>query len=79
MGSEMCIRDSWDGDLKGPAARTLERLREEGDEIETRQAWLEQLAEQAQCRVCQGDLKAVENAGITQLKCKSNKGHIEWP
>ena len=71
--------DPWDGDLTGPAARTLQRLREEGDEIETRQAWLEQLSEQAQCPVCQGELEAVENAGITQLKCRSSKGHIEWP
>ena len=71
--------DPWDGELTGPAARTLERLREEGDEIETRQAWLEQLAEQAQCPVCQGEIEAVEMTGITQLKCKSSKGHIEWP
>ena len=71
--------DPWDGELTGPALRTLQRLREEGDEIETRQAWLEQLAEQAHCPVCGGRLVTVETAGITQLKCDSGKSHFEWP
>ena len=71
--------DPWSGELTGPALRTLQRLREEGDEIETRQAWLEQLAEQAKCPVCNGDLDAVEIAEITVLRCKSESSHIEWP
>jgi len=72
-------KDPWDGELKGVAQRTLQRLREEGDELETRQAWLEQLSEQAQCPVCKGDLKALEVAGITRLKCCSDKCQFVWP
>ena len=71
--------DPWEGELKGPAMRTLQRLREEGDELETRQAWLEQLAEQAHCPVCQGDLKTIDSAGIARLTCASNQSHLEWP
>ena len=71
--------DPWDGDLTGTALRTLQRLREEGDELETRQAWLEQLAEQAQCPVCKGDLDAVEVDGIAVLRCRLDSNHLEWP
>ena len=71
--------DPWDGNLTGPAMRTLQRLREEGDEIETRQAWLEQLAEQAQCPVCGAKLTTQETEGITILRCTLGRSHIEWP
>jgi membrane associated rhomboid family serine protease len=71
--------DPWEGSLKGNALRTLQRLREEGDELETRQAWLEQLAEQAQCPVCQADLIADESAGITRLTCHQNGCNFVWP
>ena len=71
--------DPWDGNLTGPAMRTLQRLREEGDEIETRQAWLEQLAEQAQCPVCEAKLTTQETEGITILRCTLGRSHIEWP
>ena len=71
--------DPWNGELDRNAQRTLERLREEGDELETRQAWLEQLAEQAQCPVCQADLETDQSAGITRIKCQSNRCNFEWP
>tara|TARA_B100001029_G_scaffold99034_1_gene81443 strand:- start:316 stop:1278 length:963 start_codon:yes stop_codon:yes gene_type:complete len=71
--------DPWGEKLSGPARRTLQRLREEGDEIETRQAWLEQLAEQAQCPVCEAELMTWENEGITVLRCTLERSHIEWP
>ena len=71
--------DPWDGGLDRNAQRTLERLREEGDELETRQAWLEQLAEEAQCPVCQADLETDQSAGITRIKCQSNRCNFEWP
>ena len=71
--------DPWDGKLTGPAMRTLQRLREEGDEIETRQAWLEQLSEQAQCPVCEGELMTLEIAEITVLRCSIEKAHLDWP
>ena len=71
--------DPWGGNLTGPAVRTLQRLRDEGDELETRQAWLEQLAEQTQCPVCKGELDTVEVGGITRLRCRLDSNHLEWP
>ena len=71
--------DPWGGELTGTALRTLQRLREEGDELETRQAWLEQLAEQAQCPICNGELDAVEVEGITLLQCSLDSEHLKWP
>ncbi len=71
--------DPWDGKLTGSARRTLQRLREEGDELETRQAWLEQLAEQAQCPVCEADLATQKIDEITILRCTIERSHIEWP
>ena len=71
--------DPWDGNLTGPARRTLQRLREEGDELETRQAWLEQLAEQAQCPVCGAELTTQQTEGNTILRCTLDRSHIEWP
>ena len=46
--------DPWcaaDKPLEGEAARILLRLREEGDELETRRAWLEELSEHTICPV----------------------------
>jgi len=71
--------DPWDGNLKGNTARTLRRLREEGDEIETRQAWLEELAEQAHCPICESPLKPHLKQGVTRLRCSSNSSHLNWP
>jgi len=71
--------DPWGGQLAGSALRTFQRLREEGDELETRQAWLEQLSEQAQCPVCKGDLDAIEVQGIPTLRCRTDSNHLEWP
>jgi membrane associated rhomboid family serine protease len=71
--------DPWDGELSRSALRTLNRLREEGDELETRQAWLEQLSEQAQCPVCGADLMTLDIGGITVLRCTVERSHFEWP
>ena len=65
--------------LEGAPGRTLKRLREEGDEIETRQAWLERLAEEATCPVCSGALTSVEDRGATRIRCVAEGGHLRWP
>jgi len=65
--------------LDGEAGRTLQRLREEGDELETRQAWLEQLSEIAKCPECDGVLIAEEKNEVTRLRCIIDKSHLEWP
>jgi membrane associated rhomboid family serine protease len=71
--------DPWDGALTDAAFRTMQRLRDEGDEIETRQAWLEQLSEQVQCPVCESEIRVLEMDGIAVLRCTVDKAHLEWP
>jgi len=65
--------------LQAEAARILERLRAEGDELETRQAWLEELAEQTICPVCEGEIITDINGEICRLKCSLSNAHIKWP
>ena len=65
--------------LEGNGERILRRLREEGDEIETRIAWLEELAENTICPYCGGEvLTKVENR-ICFLTCGESEGHFKWP
>jgi len=65
--------------LEGPALRTLERLRDEGDELETREAWLEALVEVAQCPVCDAPLQIALEQRIPTLKCAEKPRHFSWP
>jgi hypothetical protein len=65
--------------LQAEAARILERLRAEGDELETRQAWLEELAEQTICPICEGEIFTEMNGEICRLKCSLSNVHIKWP
>ena len=60
-------------------ARTLLKLREEGDELETREAWLDKLQEQAQCPVCKGDVELIGKGDVPQIRCASESGHLRWP
>ncbi|MDP6212393.1 MAG: rhomboid family intramembrane serine protease [Candidatus Thalassarchaeaceae archaeon] len=66
-------------DLEGSAARILTRLREEGDELETRRAWLEELAEHVICPVCDGEIIAIDDRGVCRLKCSLSQSHMKWP
>jgi hypothetical protein len=65
--------------LSEKAARTLAKLRHEGDELETREAWLERLSEQAQCPECGGELGLVGAGDVPQIICLSDNGHLRWP
>ena len=63
-----------------PVKRILRRLWEEGDEMETRQAWVEELAEQAICPECGGALEAVPKPmGGHVVVCSTNRKHLRWP
>ena len=53
----------------------IERLRNEGDEKETRQAWMEEIAHRAKCPVCEGDLEYHRH----RIRCASDKSHLSWP
>jgi len=53
----------------------VKRLNEEGDEKETRQAWLEEIAERAKCPVCEGDLYLKK----MRIRCVVESSHVAWP
>ncbi|MBI87893.1 MAG: hypothetical protein CMB67_02540 [Euryarchaeota archaeon] len=63
--------------LEGRPARILLKLRKEGDELETRRAWLEELSENAICPICDGELGTIDEGGICKIVCSSK--HIKWP
>ena len=53
----------------------VKRLHEEGDEKETRQAWLEEIAERAKCPVCGESLHLKK----MRIRCVSDSSHVVWP
>ena len=53
----------------------VKKLHEEGDEKETRQAWLEEISERAKCPIC-GDNLHLKNM---KIKCNSDSSHVSWP
>ena len=63
--------------LDDKANRVMERLMEEGDEFETRVAWLEELIEVASCPICDSFIQ-MDKGGHT-LQCSTRKDHIHWP
>ncbi len=65
--------------LDGEAARILNRLRDEGDELETRRAWLEELSEQVICPVCDGEVHAIVQGENCSLRCALSNKHLKWP
>ena len=65
--------------LQGNAKRILKNLKQQGDELETRQAWLEELAENTICPVCDGEVKVLEKDENYSLICSLDKEHLFWP
>ena len=65
--------------LQGAAERILSRLRQEGDELETRRAWLEELSENAICPACDGEIVAEMEGEICLLRCTLSDSHLKWP
>ena len=53
----------------------VKKLHEEGDEKETRQAWLEEISERAKCPVCGDNLHLKK----MKIKCNSDSSHVSWP
>ena len=66
-------------DLEGPAARVLEKLETEGDEVETRRAWLEELSEHVLCPTCEGEIICITENGRTWIECGVSSKHLRWP
>ena len=82
FGMEILESDPW-GEagkpLEGQAARVLTRLREEGDEPETRRAWLEELSEHTICPICEGEIVAVVSGLDCHIECNISNKHVNWP
>ena len=76
------IGDPWEiagKPLEGNAKWILWNLKEQGDELETRQAWLEELAENTICPICNGEVKLFEKDENYSLICSINDDHLFWP
>ena len=65
--------------LEGQAAKVLSRLREEGDEPETRRAWLEELSEHTICPICDGENVAMVSVLECHIECNISSKHLNWP
>ena len=79
---ELSEGDPWSAagvSLSRGAARALSRLRESGDEPETREAWMEQLAGAAACPVCKGVVTVVTQSAVPRLVCGTDRTHLTWP
>ena len=66
-------------ELEEKALRTFSKLRDEGDELETREAWLDRLQEQVNCPVCGGEIELIGQGDVPQLRCISKLSHLLWP
>jgi len=57
----------------------LEKLRLAGDEIETREAWMEKLAEIVKCPNCKGLLDVENSSEGPTVQCLSKTCSFRWP
>lgn len=57
----------------------LRKLKEAGDEAETRIAWMEHIAEAGDCPVCLAPLGMVERRTGPQIQCSKEPKHLAWP
>ena len=49
------------------------------DEPETRLAWMEHIAEVAECPDCQAPIGVVERSSGPQIQCSVEPEHLNWP
>jgi len=61
------------------AKETLQKLRDSGDEAETRIAWMEHLANQSKCPVCSEGVGMVERKDGPTIQCSKEPQHFHWP
>jgi membrane associated rhomboid family serine protease len=74
--------DPWaegDDEVSSDVQRILDKLRSEGDEIETREAWLDKLSTTAMCPICSSELALIGEGEVPQVICQSDKSHLIWP
>lgn len=79
---ESLSKDPWSENgipLSGNSSRILNMLIQEGDEIETRRAWLEELAEHTKCPICQSGVMTEIKNNNCKIKCSNSNKHLNWP
>ena len=76
------LPDPWSAggfELPKNVKETLQKLRDSGDEAETRIAWMEHLAEQSECPVCGEVIGMVERNNGPTIQCSKKPHHFHWP
>ncbi len=76
------LEDPWTElglDIPKNLREPLRKLKEAGDEAETRIAWMEHIAEAGDCPVCLAPLGMVERRTGPQLQCSKEPKHLSWP
>jgi membrane associated rhomboid family serine protease len=76
------LPDPWSAggfELPKNAKETLQKLRDSGDEAETRIAWMEHLANQSECPVCGEGIGMVERKDGPTIQCSKEPQHFHWP
>ena len=76
------LPDPWSAggfELPKNVKETLQKLRDSGDEAETRIAWMEHLAEQSECPVCGEGIGMVERNDGPTIQCSKKPHHFHWP
>ena len=76
------LPDPWSAggfELPKNAKETLQKLRDSGDEAETRIAWMEHLANQSECPVCGEGIGMVERKDGPTIQCSKEPHHFHWP
>ena len=76
------LPDPWSAggfELPKNVKETLQKLRDSGDEAETRIAWMEHLANQSECPVCGEGIGMVERNDGPTIQCSKKPHHFHWP
>ena len=76
------IEDPWTAvglSVPKPVRGAMANLRSDGDEPDTRLAWMEHIAHVASCPTCGAPLGVVERKTGPYLQCSADAGHLEWP
>ena len=76
------LPDPWSAggfELAKNVKETLQKLRDSGDEAETRIAWMEHLATQSECPVCGEVIGMVERNNGPTIQCSKKPHHFHWP
>ena len=76
------LPDPWSAggfDVPKNVRETLQKLRDSGDEAETRIAWMEHLANQSECPICGENIGMVERKDGPTIQCAKEPQHFHWP